>query len=159
MKRIVVLGRGASGKSVFSHALSEATGIPCIELDEVFWSADLHPMAPDAWRRLQRDLVEADSWILDGDLGPYDAPEVRLSRADVVVFFDVNLAVCAWRALRRSRERLDFWKWIVTWRVRYRPPLLQAIRASAANAELLVVKNQRDCERALAWIVAGSKNT
>src|SRR5262245_26412669 len=70
VKRIVVLGRGASGKSVFSRALGDATGLPCIELDKVFWSSDLTPASLDDWRELQADLVAGDAWILDGDLGP-----------------------------------------------------------------------------------------
>jgi adenylate kinase family enzyme len=149
MKRIVVLGRGASGKSVFSRDLSRATGIPCTELDRVFWSSDLQPKSPAEWQRLQTELAQTETWILDGDLGPYDAPEVRLARADAVVLFDLNLAVCAWRALRRSRQRLDFWLWLVTWRLRYRPALLRAIESSAPGAQVFVVRNRGDGERML----------
>jgi adenylate kinase family enzyme len=156
VKRIVVLGRGAAGKTVFSRRLSDATAIPWIELDKVFWSAALRPPSSTEWRRIQADLVEGDAWILDGDLGPYDVPEVRLARADAVVLFDVGLAVCAGRALRRSRERRDFWEWLVTWRFRYRPAVLDAVRTSAPTAALFVVRNQRDADRALSRI-AGSE--
>jgi adenylate kinase family enzyme len=153
MKRIVVLGRGASGKSVFSRALSDATGIPCVELDKVFWSSTLRPMSLGDWREIQADLVAADAWILDGDLGPYDVPEVRLARADAVVLFDLNLAMCAVRALRRSRERLDFWRWLIVWRRRYRPALLHAISVDAPSAELLVIRNGRDRNRILSAMI------
>jgi adenylate kinase family enzyme len=153
VKRIVVLGRGASGKSSFAHAVSQATGIPRVELDTVFWSSDLRPMAPDEWRVLQADLAADDAWILDGDLGPYDAPETRLERADAIVLFDVNLAVCAWRAFRRSRERFDFWQWVVTWRRHYRPEVMRAIVSSAPNAQLLIIRNTRDRDRAFDRIV------
>ena len=157
MRRIVVLGRGAAGKSSFARALHEATGIPLVELDAVFWSPDLQPKAPDEWRRLQADLTEADSWILDGDLGPYDAPEKRLARADAIVLFDVNLAVCAWRALRRSRERFDFWQWLVTWRRHYRPEVMRAIAASAPAARLFVIRNAHDRGRAFDLIVSEAR--
>lgn len=153
MKRIVVVGRGASGKSVFSRALSDATGIPCVELDAVFWSADLMPRAPEEWRRLQAELSAPDAWILDGDLGPYDAPEVRLARADAVVLIDLNLAVCAWRALRRSRERFDFWQWLVTWRRHYRPDLLRALEAPGVTAQVFTVRNRRDRDRVLSDLI------
>lgn len=149
MNRIVVLGRGAAGKTAFAKALQRATGIPRIELDEVFWTSDLRPLSPDEWRHVQAGLVDADRWILDGDLGPYDAPEVRLRRADTVVILDRNIFVCAWRAIRRSRERRDFWQWLVMWRVRYRPAVLRAVRTWAPRAELLVVRNRRDEQRAL----------
>lgn len=42
-------------------------------------------------------------WILGGDLGPYDVPEVWLRVADAVVL-DFPLWRWAWRALRRSGE-------------------------------------------------------
>jgi adenylate kinase family enzyme len=153
VKRIVVLGRGASGKSSFSRALSEATAIPRVELDQVFWSPDLSPKAPDEWRELQADLTEPEAWILDGDLGPYDAPETRLARADAIVLFDLGFAVCAWRALRRSRERFDFWQWLVTWRRHYRPETMRAVATSAPDAQLFVVRNDRDRNYAFDRIV------
>jgi len=149
VKRVVVLGRGAAGKSVFARALSRATGIPCTELDEVFWSEHLRPMRQDAWHDTQEVLVRPERRILYGDLGPYDAAEPRLRAADTVVVFDVSLMVCSWRAIRRSRERVDFWRWLLAWRRRYRPVLLQAIRTIAPTADLLVVRNRHDAERVL----------
>lgn len=66
---------------------------------------------------------------MDGDLGPYDVIDVRLQAADTIVFLDFSPARCAWRAIRRSRERPDFWWWLLTYRRRSRPLLLQAIAA------------------------------
>ena len=65
-------------------------------------------------------LIQEDGWIMDGDLGPYDAVEVRLRAADTVIFLDFSLVRCAWRALRRSRERADFWLWLLQYRVSLR---------------------------------------
>ncbi len=142
--RIVVLGPGAAGKSTFARNLSEATQIPWVELDEIFWSEDLTPTPVEEWIAIQGELTNGDSWILDGDLGPYDALEVRLSKADTVVLFDFPLRRCAWRAIRRSRENLDFWRWLLTWRRRYRPLLLQAIDQHAPRANLIVVSHPVD---------------
>jgi hypothetical protein len=100
--------------------LAEATGLPLVELDTVFWSAGLAPMPRERWIEVQRELVEAEAWILDGDLGPYDALDIRLGRADTVVVLDLRTWRCALRAVRRSRERRDFWRWLLTWRRRYR---------------------------------------
>ncbi len=86
---------------------------------------------------------------MDGDLGPYDVIEVRLSAADTVVLLDLPTWVCAWRALRRSRERADFWRWLVSWRRRYRPQVMHAIKEHAGQAELIVVSNQRDLDRVI----------
>jgi adenylate kinase family enzyme len=41
MKRVVILGRGASGKSTLARRLGNITGLPVIELDKIFWQAGL----------------------------------------------------------------------------------------------------------------------
>lgn len=147
LQRVVVLGPGGSGKSTFARSLSEKTGIPCTELDAVFWSADLQPTSRDEWASVQERLCAGDAWILDGDLGPYDVVDVRLSYADTVVLLDLSTCRCAWRALRRSRQRLDFWAWLLTWRRRYRPKLVRSIAANAPDARLLVVHHPAEVER------------
>src|SRR3954452_1446715 len=136
VRRVVVLGPGGSGKSTFARALSAQTGIPCTDLDSLYWSADLEPLSAEEWVRVQQRLCSAPSWILDGDLGPYDVVEERLKHADAVVLVDPPTWRCCWRALRRSRERLDFWRWLLTWRRRYRPRLMHHIAEHAAGASL-----------------------
>lgn len=150
MKRVVVLGPGGSGKSTFARSLAEKTGIPCTELDSIFWSHDLRPTPPDAWAEVQHRLCAADAWILDGDLGPYDALAARLPRADAVVLFDVPTWRCAWRALRRSRQRLDFWRWLFTWRRRYRPKLIATVAEHAPTARLVIIRHPSEAARLVA---------
>jgi hypothetical protein len=53
---------------------------------------------------------------MDGDLGPHDVVDVRFQAADTVVVLDFPFAVCAGRAVRRSRERADFWRWVWSYR-------------------------------------------
>jgi adenylate kinase family enzyme len=141
MKRVVVLGRGAAGKSTFAAKLGAMTGIPVIELDKIFWKQGLVPSSREEWSEMQRKLVEKPSWILDGDLGPYDAVDVRLRAADTVILLDFPFARCAWRAVRRSREGADFWRWLVLYRRRSRPQLMQAIARYASNADFYVLRN------------------
>ena len=112
MKRVVVLGRGGAGKSTVAVQLGMLTGLPVIELDKYFWSSDLTPLSVEQWKAVQRNLISAERWILDGDLGPYDALDVRLQAADTVIVLDFALWRCAWRAARRSRENLVFWRWL-----------------------------------------------
>ena len=143
MKRVVVLGRGGSGKSTLAAKLGEITGLPVIELDKSFWQAGLQPLPASEWVKLQRRLMERDSWIMDGDLGQYDAVEVRLREADTIILLDFGLARCAWRALRRGRERSDFWKWLITYRRRSLPLLMGAISKFAPHAKLHLVRNPK----------------
>lgn len=148
MRRVLVLGRGGAGKSVFARRLGALTGIPVVELDKVFWRPGPAETPRSEWVATQRELVAADTWILDGDLGPYDVLEVRLAEADTVMLLNFSLVRCASRAVRRSRERWDFWVWLISYRWRHLPSLRRAIAAS--GADLVELRSPRALERFLA---------
>jgi adenylate kinase family enzyme len=144
MKRVIILGRGGSGKSNLASKLSEITGLPVIELDKLFWQPGLQALPRDEWVKMQRRLVAQESWIMDGDLGQYDAVEVRLQAADTIILLNFALVRCAWRALRRGRERTDFWRWLIAYRRRSLPLLMQAISRFAPHAELHLIRNPKE---------------
>ncbi len=144
MQRVVVLGRGGAGKSTAAVELGRITGLPVVELDAHFWGPDLASLSVQEWTRRQRELAAAPRWIMDGDLGPYDAPAARLMRADTVLILDFGLMRCAWRALRRSRERADFWWWLLTWRRRARATVIHAVAEHAPRATVYVVRTPRE---------------
>jgi len=146
----VVLGRGGAGKSTLAVDLSRVTGLPVIELDRRFWSEDLSPLPVRVWVQVQETLADAERWIMDGDLGPHDAPAPRLRRADTVVVLDLSLPRCAWRAARRSRERADFWLWLITWRRRSRGTVLDAVAAHAPQADVHHLRTPAQVTRFLA---------
>ena len=78
------------------------------------------------------DISEPE-WIIDGDLGVYDTKLLeRLKAADTVILLDFSARVCGMRALRRSPENLEFWKWIL----RYRRDSLPRIMAACAHPEV-----------------------
>jgi hypothetical protein len=104
------------------------------------------------WAVVQEKLVKEEGWIVDGDLGPYDAVDIRLLAADTIIVLDFSLVRCAWRALRRSRERADFWRWLLTYRRRSRPQLMEAIATHAASADLHVLRNPGALRRFVAHV-------
>jgi len=144
------VGPSAAGKSTLAVRLGDITGLPVIELDKLFWRPGLAPTLSGQWAAIQRELAGQQSWIMDGDLGPYDVIDVRLQAADTVVFLDFSPLRCAWRAIRRSRERADFWRWLFSYRRRSRPLLRQAIAAHAGDAGIHVLRTPRAVRRFLA---------
>src|SRR3954462_9928352 len=67
---------------------------------------------PEAeWQQRVRDLAAGDAWVMDGNYG--GTMDVRLARADTVIFLDLPRVVCLWGAVER---------WI-TYRGRPRPGL------------------------------------
>jgi adenylate kinase family enzyme len=150
VKRVVILGRGAAGKSVTAARLGQITGLPVIELDRHFWKPGPNATPPAEWARTQRELLQREAWIMDGDLGPYDtALGARLAAADTVIVLDFPLVRCAWRALRRSRERADFWRWLLGYRRRNLPLILRAIADHAPAADVEVLSSPRAVRRFL----------
>jgi len=142
VRRVLVLGPGAAGKSTLARRLGEITGLPVIELDKVYWGQDLIPLDRQEWVRRQRDLTAGSEWILDGDLGPYDVLETRLDGADTVIVLALPLPVCAWRALRRSHERWDFWSWLLRWRRESLPRLRAALAGRPVDVRFLRSRGQ-----------------
>jgi len=149
MQRVVILGRAASGKSTLARALGAITKLPVMELDKLFWRPGLLPTPREAWCAVQERLAGQEQWIMDGDLGAYDAVQVRLRRADTVILLDFSLFRCAWQAITRSRERADFWLWLLAYRRKYLPLLLQAIAQHASTADVLILRDPRAAERFL----------
>jgi adenylate kinase family enzyme len=149
MQRVVMLGRGAAGKSTLARRLGAVTGLPVVELDAHFWTPGLHPSSPRRWAEVQEGLAAEPRWIMDGDLGPYDVLDVRLRRADTVVLLDLPFLTCAWRAVRRSRERSDFWLWVWSYRRRWRPLVATAVARSAPEAQVRVLRSPRAVTRFL----------
>lgn len=126
-----------------------------IELDKLFWRPGLAPTPREEWAAIQRQLAAEESWIMDGDLGSYDVLNVRLQAADAMVFLDFSPVRCAWRAIRRSPERADFWKGLLLYRRRSRPVLRQAIAAHAGDADVYVLPTPRAVGRFVAKIASG----
>jgi adenylate kinase family enzyme len=156
MKRVVILGRGGAGKSTLALRLGEITGLPVIELDRVFWRPGLMATPRDEWAETQQKLIQQEQWIMDGDLGPYDAVEVRLRAADTIVLLNFSLVRCAWRAFRRSRERADFWRWLLGYRRQSLPILKKAIADYAAGAALHMLRNPKAVVRFVAQVAGTS---
>lgn len=155
MQRVVVLGRGAAGKSTAAVALGRRTGLPVIELDKHFWLPGTTPTPTAEWTRKLTELIAGDHWIVDGDLGPYDDLPIRLTAADTVIVLDLSFLRCVWRAVKRSRERADFWRWLICWRRRSRPVVLEAVARHAPAADVYVLRSPESLRRFLASAVAG----
>jgi len=93
MERIMIIGCGGSGKSTLARILEERTGIPIVHLDNIYWS-------PGNWQHLEREdfdrilleELEKPQWIMDGNFNR--TIELRLQKADTVIYLDYNRMVC-----------------------------------------------------------------
>jgi adenylate kinase family enzyme len=152
MERVAILGRGAAGKSTLARQLGELTGLPVTELDKLFWQSGLTPTQHAEWAAVQEQLARKNRWILDGDLGPHDVVEVRLRAADTVILLDFGLIRCTWRALRRARERADFWLWVLAYRRDSVPHLRAMISQHAPAATVHILRSPSAVKRFLGTV-------
>ncbi len=115
-RRVIVTGLAGSGKSTLSFALAAKTGLPVIHLDLYFWKPGWVAPSETEWREKQREVLAGDAWIADGNY--HETLDLRLERADTVVFLDMPWWVCAGRALLRGfrmpgelPEGCDYSRW------------------------------------------------
>jgi adenylate kinase family enzyme len=123
MKRVVILGRGGAGKSTLALQFGNLMGLPVTELDTLFWQPGLAATDAAQWAASQQELTRRDTWIIDGDLGPYEALYIRLRAAETIIILNLAFPWCAWRTLRRGGEQADYWRWVWSYRRRYLPGL------------------------------------
>ena len=97
MTRILLLGCAGSGKTTLARRLAEATGAPVIDLDAI-WRGRVQETSD--FRATLAELHARDAWVSDGNFAAVTF-DLRMPRADLVVWLDRPRLTCAWRAVRR----------------------------------------------------------
>ena len=99
----MLLGCAGAGKTTLARRLGEVTGAPVICLDSI-WQPGWGPNEVGQFREILTPTHAADAWISDGNfaLATFD---IRLPRADLVVWLDRPRLHCAWRAITRTFRR------------------------------------------------------
>ncbi|MHA1744469.1 MAG: topology modulation protein [Promethearchaeota archaeon] len=69
-------------------------------LDRVFWKPGWEEVSKEEFDRAHAEIVARDRWIIDG--GYSRTAEVRLKRADMVIFLDFSRLICISRVFKRN---------------------------------------------------------
>ncbi len=111
-QRILVVGCPGGGKSFFSRALAEMTGLPLVHLDLLYWNSDRTTVSRTEFDEKLARVLATDRWIIDGNYGR--TQPIRMDAADLVFFFDMPTEVClAGIEERRGKVRPDM-PWVET---------------------------------------------
>ena len=92
MQKVIVIGCPGSGKSTFSRALHEITGLPLVHLDQLYWNADRTTVPREVFRQRLADAMQSERWIIDGNYS--STMEWRMAACDTVIFLDYPTQVC-----------------------------------------------------------------
>ena len=99
MRRLLVIGSPAAGKSTFAHKLAESVGLPLIHLDAEYHLPGWIEPEEHVWDARLDELLAGESWIIDGNFG--SSLKCRLARADTVCVLDYPTILCLWRVVKR----------------------------------------------------------
>ncbi|MBV7259944.1 topology modulation protein [Erythrobacter crassostreae] len=132
----MVIGPCGAGKSTVSGKLAAMLDLPLIHIDQLHWSAGWVEGGREELKTSLGSITAQDRWVIDGNYK--GSMDVRLERADTVVYLDYPIPLCFWRAVKRvwkyhgrSRpdmtegcpERFDpeFFLYIINWNRKVRP--------------------------------------
>src|SRR5262249_53901526 len=99
MQRVLVIGSSGAGKSTFANALGAATGLPVIHVDRLFWQPGWVQTPKDLYLEKVKIAIAGECWIFDGiNAATFD---LRIPRADMIVWLQRSRFLCLWRIARR----------------------------------------------------------
>jgi adenylate kinase family enzyme len=161
--RIAIIGCGGSGKSHLARQIGAALGIAPVHLDTLYYDKNWDPLPKEQFAALQRDLVTAPRWVIDGNYA--SSLPIRLKMADTVIFLDLPARAClrgiVQRRLRYGRGQHDtigvydritwnFVRYILGYRRTMAPRVRALMAEHAGDAEVIVLRSRRAARRYLA---------
>jgi adenylate kinase family enzyme len=168
--RIAIIGCGGSGKSHLARQLATALGIIPVHLDALYYDQEWNPLPQDKFAAIQRDLVSAPRWVIDGNYA--STLTIRLRAADTVIFLDLPARTClrgvAQRRLRRGGGQHDamgvydritpgFVRYILGYRKTMAPRVRALIAQHADGAEVVVLRSRGAARRYLGHVTSSVK--
>ncbi|WP_337188828.1 hypothetical protein [Phenylobacterium sp.] len=172
MRRIVIIGNSGGGKSTLARRLGAALGLPVVHLDALFWKPGWIESGDDEFRARVAEALAGDAWICDGNFG--GTWDLRMPRADTIVWLDLSPRLCLVRAIRRvfqyrrdlrpdmaegCQEKFDpkFYAYILTFDRKVRPRLEAALAEHGAHARLARLRNDREIDAFVAEAASGPR--
>ncbi len=107
VKKIVIVGTSASGKSTFARKLAKQLSLPLIHIDSLMWSSGWEYAGDETAIERIRTEAEKSEWIIEGFMFEAVVAEL-LEKADQIIYLDYARWILVWRYLKRTwQHRAD----------------------------------------------------
>lgn len=157
----MIIGSGGAGKSTLARALGEKLNIKVIHLDTLLWKPNWHQVPRAEQIKIQEQIVQDKEWIIDGNYG--GTMDIRLQKADTIIFLDIPRIICIYRAIKRSiqyknksrpdmvegnKEKFDFnfYKWIWNYPKDKRPEIIKTLKELENEKTIIHLKSLKDIQ-------------
>lgn len=163
INKIILIGSGGSGKSTLATKMGLKLNIEVHHLDLLFWKPGWVGVPKDEQRKIQKDLVEQEQWIIDGNYG--GTMDIRLRAADTIIFLDMPRLLCVYRVFKRwfqyrnqtrpdmgagtEKVRLEFLKWVWNYPKTKKPRILEKTEELSDEKNIIILRSPREVRKFL----------
>lgn len=99
MKKILIIGSCAAGKSVLAKKIGGILNIPVYHLDLIHHSANWKAVSTDEFDKKLDGFLANKKWIIDGNYKR--TLTKRADSADAIILLDYSRTICISRSLKR----------------------------------------------------------
>jgi adenylate kinase family enzyme len=159
MQRVLVIGSSGAGKSTLARKLAPQLGLPLVHLDRFYWSPGWVEPTQEKWRRIVEGLVAEPAWVMDGNYS--NTFDLRMPRADTVIWLDYPRTRCLWRVVTRvingygynrpdlpdgcpEQVDLKFYRFVWDFPNRSRPRIVDGLKTIGSHLRVIQLTNNRD---------------
>ena len=164
----MIIGCGGSGKSTLAKHIQQRTGLELIHLDQVFWKPGWVNDPKEVWIEKNKNLLEKESWIMDGNYG--STMDMRMKKSDTIIFMDTPTWLRLYRVLKRGiiyygksrpdmprdcpeRLSIEFLHYILFYNKTRRPGILGKLKERKKGQQVYIFKKQVEINNFLGSLI------
>ena len=160
----MIMGCSGAGKSTLARELHQLTQLEVIHLDQYYWKSNWIESEKAEWEKVVRILAQKEEWIMDGNYS--STMDIRVERADTLIYLDYPTLTCLWRITKRilqyyGQERpdmplgcperfdLEFYHYVATYNLTRRKKMLNRLKELPAEKAVFMLRNDGEVQQFL----------